>query len=776
MLLREGQLTLAHVASVLSSASSDLGIPDTCLARSVLVQGDADQWMHHVTVLRVGSTAAPPDTTIVDFRAGPARLIGAQFSAGAVQGHASLSDILTTWAKAVFSEQDLKAIQYSAYGPPVVEKLWDFQETAQVYHHPSRSRFDPLPCWVVDVFNRQGTIRGRNAPRGPFSSLDHEFYAEDLGAVVELWATDATQRDSGSVLDAYRVIIPDNRGYIKELKLRDRDIVVVVNGADLGTLTCAMTVRRSGRKEVREQKRVIENEVVFTLPESAESLELFLIDREGSWCDRYFETELVRPWGRPTLLGVQSTTSAGSDAPDFIGPWRVTRPLGKGAQARTFLVERGGQFGVAKVILGADEGRGVSREEQIKRFQTEVNTLTSLHAEGCPRIVQVLDTNAGGRLGLEEGAPYYVMPYYEAGPLRTPDGTFVEGISGNIDRVLEIGALVADTLAFMHERAVPVVHRDVHTGNILLSSPQGEPILGDFGLAYEQERTVSPDRPGTRESAEFGPWRWRPPELTQASINKRNPKSDVYMLGGVIYECLSGGDYVDDVEPAPGTFAHESPPKNLTRKLSDRRVPLVNALLRNVLIRNPELRLTARQLRDGLQAIRTYPPEQPPPELPKPPALTVAEARLAETRRVRVEKARWEQRERVIRLALGIGYREEKPRWQVSRIIDASVGDPKCASLYPDFVFGACVRVLIGVDLQSAEIPFIYSCLWLGRSATEEVALAERYQEAKAEELWRSFPDDPRLVELLTRGALKEVERLSSIYAELLQQYVQGQE
>src|SRR3990172_2508950 len=192
MLLREGQLTLAHVASVFSSASSDFGIPDTCLARSVLVQGDADEWMNEVSVLRVGSTAAPPDTTIVDFRAGPARLIGAQFSAGAVQGHASLSDILTTRAKAVFSEQDLKAIQYSAYGPPVVEKLWDFQETAQVYHHPSRSRFDPLPCWVVDVFNRQGTIRGRNAPRGPFSSLDHEFYAEDLGAVVELWATDAT--------------------------------------------------------------------------------------------------------------------------------------------------------------------------------------------------------------------------------------------------------------------------------------------------------------------------------------------------------------------------------------------------------------------------------------------------------------------------------------------------------------------------------------------------------------------------------------------------------
>ena len=459
--------------------------------------------------------------------------------------------------------------------------------------------------------------------------------------------------------------------------------------------------------------------------------------------------------------------------PAFLGDWEVMSPLDLGAQARTFVVRRGDETAVAKVLKDLTEGsKADSREEQIRRFVTEVNTLRSLEDEGCPRIVRVLDTSIGSSATDTDGDLFYVMPYFEAGPLRQADGRFVDGVSGNVDRVLGVVAEVADTIAFLHQRAVPVTHRDLHTGNILFFSSDGAPHVADFGLAYEAEREEAGLKTGTRENEEFGPWRWRPPELTQASSDKRNPKSDVYMLGGITYECLSGGDYIDDVEPTPGRFGHETPVKDLAARIEDPRLPLVNRLLRSVLVRNPDLRLTATEFREGLTSVRQFSASGPPPQLPTAPALARAEAKLQASVRVRRERLKTELSAVGTTLAQEIGFRDEKPRWQISRLIDAWIGEPRCADRYPGFVFGGGVRVIIGADLQKGEIPFICSYFFVARSNTAEIVIAERYPNYEAQELSTSFTGDPQHSDLIAEEARQELARLEPLYASVVEDHL----
>lgn len=341
-------------------------------------------------------------------------------------------------------------------------------------------------------------------------------------------------------------------------------------------------------------------------------------EKDGSWVAT--PTEKVRKYegARTTREFLarrksQQLPIVAPDEPVDLGPWVCHKRLGGGGQASTYLVRRHDDadaklfvMKVLKPFTGA-EGKSSSESDQRHRFRNEVNALLEMNRKGCPRVASVVDQN----LGPKSGQPWFVMPLYAGGPMCELDSAgkivrYAEEYKGNIDRVLEITELVSGTLGFMHSHGA--VHRDVKTANVFFDTKGGEPILGDFGLAH------SPDVPkgfDTKEPEALGPWQSRPPELHPGSDDKRNPKSDVYLLGGLIYEALSGGKYIERPEHRPGEFVHEKPDFSLSQFTKDPRAAQVGDLLRCMWADDPNARLSAQQVADICREIRMWSPGAP---------------------------------------------------------------------------------------------------------------------------------------------------------------------
>src|SRR5438128_5480800 len=100
-------------------------------------------------------------------------------------------------------------------------------------------------------------------------------------------------------------------------------------------------------------------------------------------------------------------------------------------------------------------------------------------------------------------------------------------------RAAELLVKIARTVQFAHERGI--LHRDIKPGNILLDK-KGEPHLTDFGLArlIEQQSTV------TNSFDVLGTPSYMPPEQASGHAKELTPAADVYSLGAVFYQMLTG--------------------------------------------------------------------------------------------------------------------------------------------------------------------------------------------------------------------------------------------
>ncbi|CRK60536.1 Probable serine/threonine-protein kinase pknK [Alloactinosynnema sp. L-07] len=153
-----------------------------------------------------------------------------------------------------------------------------------------------------------------------------------------------------------------------------------------------------------------------------------------------------------------------------------------------------------------------------RRFQRELDITLTLGREH-PNIVTVLDTAT-----LPSGQPCLVMEYHEAGSLH--DRLVESGPLPPAD-VAEIGAAVADALAFAHQQGV--VHRDVKPQNILRSATSY--VLSDFGISRRMDA-------GYSTSMELFSYRHASPQVLDGELPAA--ADDVYSLGSTLYTLLEG--------------------------------------------------------------------------------------------------------------------------------------------------------------------------------------------------------------------------------------------
>ncbi len=172
-----------------------------------------------------------------------------------------------------------------------------------------------------------------------------------------------------------------------------------------------------------------------------------------------------------------------------------------------------------KVLRGGD---GAS-EEDLERFMREAKAAASL---SHPNIVPIHELN------VHKGQHFFTMDYVEGAPL---------------DRRLEAGPLtpyqacelvevIARTIHYAHTREI--IHRDLKPANIILDT-EGRPMLTDFGLAVNLTSDVRSQRM-TRTGAVMGTIPYIPPEQAAGRVEQIDARSDVYSLGAVLYEILTG--------------------------------------------------------------------------------------------------------------------------------------------------------------------------------------------------------------------------------------------
>ena len=202
---------------------------------------------------------------------------------------------------------------------------------------------------------------------------------------------------------------------------------------------------------------------------------------------------------------------------DF-GDYELLEEIGRGGQG---VVYRARQKSLNRTVALKVIGLGPwATETHLKRFRREAEAAASLNH---PFIVPIHE------VGEREGCCYFSMNFIEGGQL----DEVVRGEPMSIRQAAELIAKVARTVNYAHEHGI--LHRDIKPGNILLDV-KGEPHLTDFGLArlLEDESTV------TRTLEVMGTPSYMAPEQAAGEHTKFGKATDVYGLGAVLYQLLTG--------------------------------------------------------------------------------------------------------------------------------------------------------------------------------------------------------------------------------------------
>ncbi|MFA6044420.1 MAG: serine/threonine-protein kinase [Phycisphaerales bacterium] len=259
------------------------------------------------------------------------------------------------------------------------------------------------------------------------------------------------------------------------------------------------------------------------------------------------------------LLGVARTVRLPKLAPSIAG-YDSLKEISRGGQGVVYdAVQRSTRQRVAiKVLLAGSLATPV----QQRRFEREAEMAASLRH---PNIVRVFDSGM-----TPEGFAYLVMEFVDGRPL---DDVLSEALpeespQGAIKQRVAVLAAVCHGVAHAHQRGV--IHRDLKPGNVLVDA--GGPRVVDFGLA---KPISGPDTIDVSKTGQFlGSLPWASPEQVEGTPDGMDVRSDVYSLGVMLYQAVTGSFPYDVRRSITTTLenirsAQPVPPRQLSRAVDE---------------------------------------------------------------------------------------------------------------------------------------------------------------------------------------------------------------
>lgn len=319
----------------------------------------------------------------------------------------------------------------------------------------------------------------------PFQELEDSDVARSTVEQLQLDRLEMFEErwESALALGRHTQITGELAVFSGEHRLRDR-----------ATRQYALALHRSGRSP--EGLRVIAAHREFLLDEAGldPSSEMVSLERAMLDGDASLEVEKV---GRP-LRGYRLLEEIGSGA--FSVVWRGVQPsVGR------------------EVAIKQIRSELVSQPEFIRRFEAEARLIARIEH---PHIVPLID------FWRDPDSAYLVMRLLRGDTLerRLDDGPLT------IDDTLALARQIGGALSAAHSH--DIIHRDVKTGNIMFDEI-GNAFLGDFGIALEASQSTGPAAAFSTGSPAYS----APEQIRQEALG---PSSDVFSLGVVLFECVTG--------------------------------------------------------------------------------------------------------------------------------------------------------------------------------------------------------------------------------------------
>jgi eukaryotic-like serine/threonine-protein kinase len=247
----------------------------------------------------------------------------------------------------------------------------------------------------------------------------------------------------------------------------------------------------------------------------------------------------------------------------FDGRYRIQRKLGAGGMADVYLAED--QELGRRVAIKILNGRHANDDQFIERFRREAKNAAALNH---PNIVSIYDR------GEAEDTYYIAMEFLDG---RTLKELIVSRGAAPINVAIEYARQILSALRFAHRHGI--VHRDIKPHNVLVDG-EGRVKVTDFGIA----------RAGTSQMTEagsiVGTAQYLSPE--QARGTEVDPRSDLYSLGIVLYELLTGKTPFDGETPVEIAMKHLSTAPKPPSKLRPDIPPELDMVVLRALAKNPD--------------------------------------------------------------------------------------------------------------------------------------------------------------------------------------------
>ncbi len=201
-----------------------------------------------------------------------------------------------------------------------------------------------------------------------------------------------------------------------------------------------------------------------------------------------------------------------------VAGYEILGLLGQGGMG---VVYKARQRGLNRIVALKMISAGVHHGSvNLARFRSEAVAVADLQH---PNIVQIYE------VGEDQGQPFFSIEYIAGGSLAKK----IDGTPQPPRSAAQLVQALAGGMEYAHQRGI--IHRDLKPANVLLTET-GEPKVSDFGLV----KRLEDDAGQTQSGSILGTPSYMAPEQAEGKIKEIGPRSDLYALGGILYELLTG--------------------------------------------------------------------------------------------------------------------------------------------------------------------------------------------------------------------------------------------